>query len=430
MPIIALTGSLTAVYLFVIGLNIAGVYFTYRAGTVLLGTKVGLIASAIIAVNPWVIEYSRYSWPPVLLSSFVPLILWLFVPIWQGVAKQPMKRGIVASLALGIICQTTLLAYLVLPAVGVLTLLFIRRIAWRVLFVGALIFIATQAPFAIGLIQTWTEVQSRVDNFAEQSTESYFRDDALRHAFRLASGEDYELARGTDAPQTDHIQRHSITRWFASGVSILLAGGVLISVLALIRPAYCHHPPEVTTDHARSSALILCMWFFLPILMMSYNATFVHPYYQLVGLPVGMIFVGWTVVYLIKPYTATRVAVVILLFMPFAILMGINSARYYQETQAIPGTHDLSALPLDWGTELGASIRDHLPEDGVVFADVDEWTLNSLALKSFRLIRDTRAPDATIVPHTGGLYIVRLSARQRHRICTCLCRPCRHPQLA
>ncbi len=406
VPIIALTQSLTAVYLFVITLNIAGVYFTYRAGTALLGTKVGLIAAALIAVNPWVIEYSRYAWPPVLLSCFVPLVLWLFVPIWQGVAKHPVQLGILASLALGIICQTTLLAYLILPAVGLLTLLFIRRIPIRVLIVGVVIFVATQAPFVIGLIQTRTEVEARVNNFADKSSASYFRDDALRHAFRLVSGEDYELARGTDAPQADHIQRHSITRWFVSGVSILLAGGVMVSVLALIRPAYCHHPPDVTTDHARASALIVLIWFFVPIAMMSYNATFVHPYYQLVGLPAGMIFVGWAVVYLIKPYTLIRLGIVTLLFIPFAILMGLNSARFYQETQATAGTHDLGALPLDWGMELGERIRKHLPENGVVFADVDEWTLNSLALKSFRLIRDNRAPDVTLVPQTGGLYIV------------------------
>jgi len=406
IPIIALTGSLTAVYLFVIVLNIAGVYFTYRAGTALLGTKVGLIAAALIAVNPWVIEYSRYSWPPALLPCLMPLVLWLFVPIWQGTAKHPLRRGIMASLALGVMCQTTLLAYLVLPAVGLLTLLTIRRISWRVLLVGVLIFTATQATFIMGLAQTWTSVQMRVGEFADQSSDSYFRDDALRHAFRLVSGADYELARGTDAPQADHLERHSITRWFTSGLSILLVAGVIISVLALVSNKYCNHPPDITTDHARTSALILLVWFFLPILMMSYNATFVHPYYQLVGLPAGMLFVGWAVVYIVKPYSLPRIGLVVAVFVPFAILMGINSARFYQETQATSGTHDLGALPLDWGMELGARIREHLPEDGIVFADVDEWTLNSLAVKSFRLIRDNRAPDVTIVPRVGGLYIV------------------------
>jgi 4-amino-4-deoxy-L-arabinose transferase-like glycosyltransferase len=406
VPIIMLTQSLTAVYVVVIVLNIAGVYFTHRAGTALLGAKVGLIASAVIAVNPWVIEYSRYSWPPALLAFFVPLVLWLFIPLWQGTAKQPNKRIMLAFFALGMMCQTTLLAVLVLPAVGILTLLFIRRVSFKALVLGSALFILIQVPFFVGLVQNVNEVQSRVSNFADESSESYFRDDAFRHAFRLVSGEDYELARGRDAPQHDHIQRHNITRWFASGVSLLLGGGVLISVLAIISQRYCNHPPEITTDHARSSAIILLIWFFVPIGLMSYNATFVHPYYQLVGIPAGVIFVGWAVVYIVKPYSIMRWGVVMVLFSPFALLMGLNSARFYQETQATPGTHDLGALPLDWGIELGTRIREHLPENGVVFADVDEWTLNSLALQSFTLIRDNRAPDVTIVPRTGGLYIV------------------------
>lgn len=406
IPIIALTHSLTAVYVIVIVLNIAGVYFTYRAGTALLGAKVGLIASAVIAVNPWVIEYSRYSWPPALLPFFTPLVLWLFIPLWQGTAKQPNKRMMLAFLALGMMCQTTLLAYLILPAVGLLTLLFIRRVSFKALVLGSALFILIQVSFFIGLVQNVNEVQSRVSNFADKSSESYFRDDAFRHAFRLVSGEDYEVARGTDAPQDDTIQRHNITRWFASGVSLLLGIGVIISILAIINQSYCNHPPEVTTDHARRSAIILLVWFFVPIGLMSYNATFVHPYYQLVGIPAGVIFVGWAVVYIVKPYSMVRWGVVAMLFIPFALLMGINSARFYQETQATPGKHDLGALPLDWGMELGARIREYLPENGVVFADVDEWTLNSLALQSFMLIRDNRAPDVTIVPRTGGLYIV------------------------
>ena len=406
IPIIALTHSLTAIYIVIIAFNIIGVYLTYRAGTLLLGAKVGLIASAVLAVNPWVIEYSRYSWPPALLPFLVPLVFWLFIPLWQGTAQRPHRRLIVAFLALGILCQTTLLAYLVLPALGLLTVIFIRRLPVKALLLGAILFVLIQVPFFIGLAQNVTQTQDRVSDFADSSSDSHFRDDAFRHAFRLVSGEDYELARGTDAPQDDYIQRHNITKWFASGVSLLLGGGVVISVLAIISQKYCNHPPEVTTDHARSSAIILLIWFFVPIGLMSYNATFVHPYYQLVGIPAGVIFVGWAVVYIIKPYSIMRWGIVALLFIPFAILMGLNSARFYQETQASPGTHDLGALPLDWGMELGARIREHLPENGVVFADVDEWTLNSLAMRSFPLIRDNRSPDVTIVPYTGGLYIV------------------------
>ena len=76
--------------------------------------------------------------------------------------------------------------------------------------------------------------------------------------------------------------------------------------------------------------------------------------------------------------------------------MIVNSQRFAQETAATPGAHDLGALPLDYGIQLARMITAHLPPDGIVFAEVDEWTLNSLAGRTFSLRRDTRAPDFSI----------------------------------
>ena len=86
-------------------------------------------------------------------------------------------------------------------------------------------------------------------------------------------------------------------------------------------------------------------------------------------------------------------------------LMAINSARYYQETAALPGAHDLGALPLEYGLQLGAQIKTHLPEGGLVMADVDGWTLNSLAGMTFDFVREARAPLINLIPAQGGLYV-------------------------
>src|SRR5690606_22502515 len=127
------------------------------------------------------------------------------------------------------------------------------------------------------------------------------------------------------------------------------------------------------------------IWFGLPVLMMSYVGQPVHPFYQLLGLPAGYALVGWAMtLFRLKP------AVIAVLLVPFAILMAINSQRFAQETAAAPGVHDLGALPLDYGIQLGQTVKRHLPEGGVVYAEVDEWTLNSFAGTTFPLVRDTR----------------------------------------
>ncbi len=85
--------------------------------------------------------------------------------------------------------------------------------------------------------------------------------------------------------------------------------------------------------------------------------------------------------------------------------MGINSSRYYEETAATPGAEYLSALPLDYGLRLGWGIDDHLPPGGVVFADTDEWILNSFAGRTFPVVPDMRLPDVQIVPPSGALVV-------------------------
>jgi hypothetical protein len=95
----------------------------------------------------------------------------------------------------------------------------------------------------------------------------------------------------------------------------------------------------------------------------------------------------------------------VLLAVPFAILLGVNSSRFAEETAATAGIDRLGALPLEYGLQLGRVIDEQLPPGGMVFADVDEWTLNSLAGKTFPLSRDTRAPAVQIIPTAGALYI-------------------------
>jgi hypothetical protein len=146
------------------------------------------------------------------------------------------------------------------------------------------------------------------------------------------------------------------------------------------------------------------LWFGLPVLLMSYVGQPVHPFYQLLGLPAGYALVGWAVKS-VESRPAVR-AVLLALLGGFGRLMAVNSSRFAEETLAAPAAHDLGALPLATGMQLGRDIVEHLPPEGVVYADVDEWTLNSLAGTTFPVSRDTRAPAFSILPSKGGVYVV------------------------
>ncbi|MBV6437730.1 MAG: hypothetical protein AELANPGJ_03023 [Anaerolineae bacterium] len=76
VPVLALTRSALAVVVFVVLLNTAAVYFCYRATADLLDSPwLGLAAAWLMAVNPWVIEFSRTTWVQCLLPFQTTVIL-------------------------------------------------------------------------------------------------------------------------------------------------------------------------------------------------------------------------------------------------------------------------------------------------------------------------------------------------------------------
>jgi 4-amino-4-deoxy-L-arabinose transferase-like glycosyltransferase len=77
LPFLALIRSPLSVYVLIIALNTLAVPLTFRAARTLLGVRPALVAAALIAVNPWIIEYSRMAWVQSLLPFFACALAWL-----------------------------------------------------------------------------------------------------------------------------------------------------------------------------------------------------------------------------------------------------------------------------------------------------------------------------------------------------------------
>lgn len=390
LPFVALTRSPLGAYVLVIALNTLAVLLAYRATRGLLGSTAALVAAVLMAVNPWVIEYSRATWVQSLLPFFVCAIAWLLWPVLLGRSRRPQRRTLLALILLTLMTQTYLLAYLAVIPVALLILIFWRRVPKRALLIGTGFFIVASLLYGAGLLADLESVQQNLGDFSTETPR--LSGEAWNHALRLISGADYPLARGMDAPIADWQQRQRLTQIAHYGVLALLLVGIVLALNA------------VRTGKKRAEAIILLVWFGLPIVLMLYVGQPVHPFYQLLGLPAGYALVGWALASL--PQFRARIAVIAALLIPFGSLMSINSQRYAQETAAIPGAHDLGALPLDVGIQLGRAIVEMMPAAGIVYAEVDEWTLNSFAGTTFPLLRDTRAPDFSIVPGNGGAYVV------------------------
>lgn len=399
IPVVALTRSPLGVYLFLIALNTFGVWFSYRAVRALLGDWAGVFAAALMAVNPWMIEYSRTIWVQGLLPFFVSGVAWLLWPVLTGRAQKPERSLTLALIMTTALAHTYLLAYLIVAPVGALIVLFWRRLPKRALMIGASIFLVVAVLYGLGLLSNWDDVNESVSDFG--ASPARITTDAWDAAARLVTGAEYELARGTEAPTNDSALRHDVSQ-VAHGVVLgLLIVGIGRAIYAVFR----------RTDH-RDTAVILLVWFFLPVVAMSYTGNPVHTFYQLMGIPAGYGLAAWgllTVAEVPLPRMRTTVAYAAgIALLPFAALMLTNSARYYQETAATPSAHGFLAMPLESGLRLGQVIDDALPESGVVFVDAEAWIVNSFAGRVFPAVWDTRAPSFYTLPANGGLMI-RLS---------------------
>src|SRR5512141_2059610 len=96
---VALTRSPVGPYLFVIALNTSAIWFVYRAALRLLDERRALIAAFLIAVNPWVIEYSRTTWEDALVPFFTCLLFWLLLPVLLGESRKPARRLLLSLIA-------------------------------------------------------------------------------------------------------------------------------------------------------------------------------------------------------------------------------------------------------------------------------------------------------------------------------------------
>lgn len=405
LPLLALARSPITPYILVIALNTLAVLLSFRAVRGLLGTTPGLIAAALIAVNPWIIEYSRTSWVQSLLPFFACAVAWLLWPVLSGRSRNPRRRTLLALVMLTLMAQTYLLAYLMVVPVGLLIMIFWRRVPKHALLAGSAIFLAAAAVYGAGLLANRQAVQRRLDDFG--ASPARLSGEAWSHAVRLVTGNDYAAARGVGAPAGDAELRQGLSQ---IAHTVLLAALILGSGLALVnirrakaalRPGRPTEPPLQKGD----AGLILLIWFLPPVALMSYVGQPVHPFYQLLGLPAGYGLAAWGIAAVFRPQTRIGGAALVALFVPFALLMGLNSARYYQETAARPGAHGTTALSLEYGLKLGDAINAHLPPGGIVYADESAWILNSFAGRTFLVSRFARAPRVTIIPWSGGLYL-------------------------
>ena len=411
LPIVALTRQPLAVYVFTIALNTLAIWLVWRALARLLDTRAALVATALLATNPWIIEDSRRTWVQALAPFFVALIFWALTPVLTGQTRRPARRLLIALGGMTLFAHTYLLAYALLAPVGLLIALNWRRVPKRALLVGTACFALFAAFYAAGLLRNWDRTSSRAESFA--TGEARLSDEALGHALRLVTGGGYADVRGMAAPAGDAETRQALSRVVHTAWAMVIVAGAGRLLLTWRRGlnsqrrrgaalphsvgAYSHTPQP------RDRALILLTWFALPVLMMSYVSRSVHPFYLLLTVPAGHGLAAWAV----RPALNRRGGIV--LVAAGVILTGtlnaLNTVRFAQASAAHPGEDLPGTLPLAEAITLGARLRDALEPGMAILAPMPEWTPPTLVGKAVRTEEMSGFDRALIVPPDGVLLL-------------------------
>lgn len=397
IPALLIVRSPYAPYLLVIALNTLAIGLAYRAIRQLWDERAALIGAFLLAVSPWVIEYSRTTWVQALLPFFACLTFALFIPVWLGRAARPQRDFWFACAALAAMTQTYLLAYAAILPAALLSLIFQRHIGGRALLIGALIIAVPTAIYAAGLLSDSARTLERVRSFAERPP--MLSAEALNHALRLLTGREYAAARGLGAPTQD-----AVTRFQLSEVAhVLLVIVAVIGALAALRTR-------------RDTATIALIWGGAPVVLMSYVSQMVHPFYLLLTLPALHALAGIGTAEIARTlkgrFAVLRYALVLGL-LGLGVLSALNVLRYAEESLVTPSIDGLTALPLGEGVRMARSLLSaEQIGDSVVFADIDAWILNSFTGRLFEVDRDADAAKTLYLPQRGGVYLLFSPADQ------------------
>lgn len=393
VPALAIARQPAAAYLFTLTLNTLALPLTYSALRRLLGARAALIGAALFAASPWIVEDSRRTWVQSLTPFFVCLVFWALTPVLLGVERRPSRRLLIALIGLALFAHTYLLAYALIAPVAVLLLIYRRRIPIRALLGGAAIFAALAIPYGVGLARDWEQTRSRVDTFAAGG--AALSDEALGHALRLVTGAGYATQRGMLAPAQDAELRADLSRLSAAvwNVAILAGGG--LAVRALVRRTR-------SSAQQRDAAVILLIWFGLPILLMSYVSQVVHPFYLLLTVPAGHGLAAWGVSPLLRrPATSALIAALVI---ATGALNATNTVRFAQQSAARSGEDAPYVFPLAESTQIGDRLRERRAPGMAVISPMDVWTPITLAGEVFRAERLEDFTLAALAPAQGALY--------------------------
>jgi len=256
-------------------IHTAAVGMTYLLGARFFGRRVGLIAMALFAVNPWAIYYARKMW-----TQNWPLATTLFFYCLLLLVVERRPRALAgAGLALIPLAGTHLGGLAFIAVLAFVLLLFPSRVQRRPLLTGALVFLLFALPYLYhDATHDWSSLRGLLnpgDGPAQIDL------GAARFAAWLSSGYHYEDLSG--ARHLQFLDGLPGLHWLDVLEMALLGLGLVYLIARVARHAQGGR--ERWKQHAGRDVVLLS-WLLTPVLLQTRHTQPVYPHYFILLYPV------------------------------------------------------------------------------------------------------------------------------------------------
>jgi 4-amino-4-deoxy-L-arabinose transferase-like glycosyltransferase len=271
-------------------LAVVGCYWLVRR---YWGQEAALVAALLFAASPWAIQHSRKIWAQNLLPFWV--MAWAVSGALAFVESR--RRFIVVHLfCLAVVAQIHFAGFALVPATLLLMLIFRRRVAWRLVFVGSALALLTALPFAISILRESNGVLPSLPATGSPSVSWV----AARYVWLLSTGQEIHALAGAER-----------YRAFLGEVAPLTWASWLWGLLIVSGIVYLAWQAWDGKGQRREVSLLLLVWGGVPLISFSLGVLPVALHYLLPIYPVPYIAVGALVAGLTTAWRRLLQAVVV-----------------------------------------------------------------------------------------------------------------------
>lgn len=264
-----------AAVLFTMLLNALAVWGCYMLGKAYFGTRVGLIAALLFAVNPWAVLYARKIWCQNMPWATLIFFAAMFATFVEGRRWFLVLACVSGAAMIGL----HLSGLAAIPILGLAILLYRDRVSLKVLVVGMLAALITVSPYILHDAQNGWENVRGVFNYAGGS--GTFSWDAIRYAFMIAGS--YGIPGQAGAFHAQFEKSVLNLWWMNHAMTGLIVLGIVYALVQAFRGE---------TQKQRRSFGLLLLWFCVPIALQLRPSTATQPHYFIMLYPTQFLFVA------------------------------------------------------------------------------------------------------------------------------------------